>query len=895
MTMNSQNANHSFRPHLWLIKFIGVLVPRRLRADWKQEWEAELRSRETLLADWDKLNWKTKFDLLRRSLGAFQDALLLQPRRLEDEMFQDLRYGARMLLKHKRFTLIAVFTLALGIGANTAIFSVVDAVLLRPLPYRDADRLVKVFETNTQRRLSRTRISLGEFYEWKSQCRSFEEMTALWENIFLVTGGAAPEEVSGNVVSANFFSFLGARAALGRTFLPEDERPDAELVAILSHQYWVTHLGSAPGVIGQTITLNDKPHVIVGVLPADFRETFESFPGRARIWTPIRLTDQVMARRGPGGYIALARLKPGVSIEQARGEMTAISERLEQAYPNTNRGVGAVVYSLHEEVTGSARQTLFTLLAAFGFVLLIACANVASLLLARGVERSKEIAIRAAIGAGRWRIVRQLLTESSLLALLGAAGAFLLAGWILAAVLPLIPRNLPRTDEIALNHRAMLFTLAAATFAGLLCGLLPAIQTAKTNLTETLKDSGQTASASRRSRWLRGSLIVWQVALTTVLLVGAGLLTNSLIRLYRIDPGLDTRNLLTASISQRRAKGDTPQSWNDFWNPLVERTRNLPGAQGAALVSPLPLSDTMVAMGVGFPAAANINSGDNSGGASSISYNTVSHDYFRLLGVRLLRGRYFTDDDNPGSQPVVIVNESLARGYFPGLDAVGQTLILNRGMKTEQAAVIASVVADSRADFGMRPRPGLYLSLAQFPQSSMYLVARTATDPAGYIGAIRDIVSSLNKDQPIGQPRTMAEIWDDFMVRPRFYLTLLGSLAALGTLLAATGIYGVLSHTVSQRTHEIGIRRALGAQDRDVRRMVTKQGMILAALGMAAGLGGALALTRLMRGWLYEVNVTDPATFIAVAGLLVLVALSACYAPARRATKVDPLEALRHE
>ncbi|HEU0177627.1 MAG TPA: ABC transporter permease [Blastocatellia bacterium] len=806
-------------------------------------------------------------------------------------MFQDLRYGARMLLRSPRFTIVAILTLSLGIGAVTALFSVVDAVLLRPLPYRDAERLVKVFEVDPKRRMDRGRITLGDFYEWKNQSGSFDEMAVMLNTLHRVTGVSAPEEIEGNWVSANFFSFLGSQAAMGRVFLPEDEKPDAEPVAVLSHQYWTTRFGSAPNVIGQKITLNDKPHVIVGVLREDFRETFSGIPGRAQIWTPATLTVKEMSRRGPGGYVALARLKTGVRIEQARAEMATISERMAQAYPASNKGIGAAVYPLHEEVTGGSRQTLLTLLAAVGLVLLIACANVASLLLARGVDRSREIAVRAAIGAGRWRIVRQLLTESGLLALLGGAFGLLLAMWMLAGVVPLIPRDVPRTNEIALDHRAILFTLAVAMLSSLLCGLAPALQTTKVNLSEALKDASRSASASRRSRLWRGSLVVWQVALTTVLLVGAGLLTNSLIRLYRTDPGLDTRNLLSMSIGLPRAKGEVPQQWNIFWNSLAERARNLPGAQGVALVQPLPLNYSMFLMNVGFPAGAAANPDQ----AIPVGYNTVSHDYFRLLGVGLRQGRYFTDGDNAGSPPVVIVNESLARGYFPGQEAVGKTLIVDRGTKDEKAATVVGVVADSRVQLDKRAGPGLYISMEQFPAPSMNLAVRTTTDPAGYFGAMRNIVSSLDKNQPISHLTTMDEVWSNYTVRPRFYLSLFGSLSALALLLAAAGIYGTLSHTVSQRTHEIGVRRALGAQDSDVLRMVVRQGMILAALGVAAGLGGAFALTRLMREWLYEVSVTDPATFGMAAGLLIMIALCACYAPARRATKVDPMVALRHE
>ncbi|MBO0858329.1 MAG: ABC transporter permease [Chloracidobacterium sp.] len=811
--------------------------------------------------------------------------------RFMEEVWQDLRYGARILLRAPRFTMMAVLTLGLGIGAVTAFFSVADAVLIRPLPYRDAERLVEVFEVVPKYRADHMRISLADFYEWKNQSGSFEEMAAMENTFYRVTGVSAPEEIEGNLISANFFSFLGAQVALGRAFLPEDEKPDAEPVAVLSYQYWATRFVFSPNVIGQKITLNDKPHVIVGVLRDDFRETLESHPGRALIWTPAALTAREMSRHGAGGYVALARLKTGVRIEQARSEMAVIAERIARAYPASNRDVGAAVYSLHEEVTGGSRQTLLTLLAAVGLVLLIACANVSSLLLARGVERYREIAVRSAIGAGRWRIVRQLLTESALLALLGGAFGLLLARWMLAGVVPLIPRNTPRTNEIALDHRAMLFTLAIALLSSLLCGLAPALQTTKVNLSEALKDAARSASASRRSRLLRGSLVVWQIALTTVLLIGAGLLTNSLIRLYRTDPGLDTRNLLSMSISLPRAIGEDPQQWNNFWNPLAERARNLPGAQGVALVQPLPLAISTFGMPVGFPAGAAANPDQD----ITIGYNTVSHDYFRLMGVGLRQGRYFSEDDKAGAQPVVIVNESLARVYFPGKEVIGKTLIVDRGTKYEQAATIVGIVADSRATLDRKPTPSLYLSMEQIPVPSMYLVARTATDPAGYFGAMRNLVSSLDKNQPIAHLTTMDEVWKIYTVRPRFYLSLFGSLSSLALLLAAAGIYGTLSHTVSQRTHEIGVRRALGAQDSDVLRMVVRQGLILTTLGVGAGLGGALGLMRLMRGWLYEVSVTDPATFGTAATLLILIALCACYAPARRATKVDPMIALRCE
>lgn len=806
-------------------------------------------------------------------------------------MIQDLRYGVRMLRKQPAFTIVTVVTLALGIGANTAIFSVVDAVLLRPLAFRDSDRLVKVLESSSQQGRSRLMISLNDFADWKSQSQSFEDMAALDHVSLRVTSGDSPEEVSGNRVSANFFALLGVEAAIGRMFLPEDEKPDSAHVVLLSNNYWVSRAGADPNIAGRTIILNDKPHVIVGVLPADFRETFESIPGRARIWTLAVPSAEAGGRRGPGEYMAIARLKPDVKMEQARADMTAIAERLAQDYPKSNQDIGAAVYSLHEEVTQGTRESLLILLAAVALVLLIACANVASLLLARGVERAKEIAIRVAIGAGRGRVIRQLLTESALLSLLAGALGWLLARWIVAAIIPLIPRDVPRTDEIALDYRALLFTLALSLVASLLFGLSPALQTARINLTWALKDSGRSLSESLRTRWLRNALVVVQVGLTTILLIGAGLMTGSLIRLYRVDPGFNTQNLLAMSVSRPRAKNEVPAQWNSFWSSLTDRALGVPGVQGAAVVSPLPLADSRYAMKIGVDSSATANPGDD----LFVGYCTVSNDYFRLMGIPLLRGRYFTADDRQDSARVIVVNETLARAYFPDQEVIGRVLILNRGSKGEKAATIIGIVGNSRARLDEMVSPHFYQLVSQAPQASMYLIARTGADPRSLFGAMRSTVASLDQNQPIGWLTTMEEVWAEYTVRPRFYLTLLGSLAGLAIVLAATGIYGVLSHTVSQRTHEIGIRRALGAQDGDVLKLVIRQGMILALIGAAAGLIAASGLTRLIRGWLYEVSATDPATFGTVAVALLLVALLACYVPARRATKVDPMIALRHE
>lgn len=797
-------------------------------------------------------------------------------------LLKDLSYAVRKLIDRPSFAVVVVITLALSIGANTAIFSVVDAVLLRPLPYRDANRIVKIFESRPEKQQARLMVSLSDFSQWQAQSQSFEEMVALG-NVRFRVAGPTPEEVAARRVSTNFFAFLGVSPALGRTFLPDDAN-SANDVAVVTHAYWHSRFGADPDVINKTIVLNGKPHLLIGVLPESFRQTFGGFPGSSEIWTPAIKSNEDGTRTGPGGYEVLGRLRPDVTIEQAQAEMTAVADRLAQTFSKTNTGVGAKVYSLHEEVTNATRPSLVVLFVAVGFVLLIACANIASLLLARGVERSKEVAVRLAIGAGRGRVIRQLLTESFVLSLLGGVFGWVFATWILRAIVPLIPTNLPRANEITLDYRSLVFTFGISLLATLLFGLSPAIHTAGISLTEALKSPGR-ISERLRSRRSRRGLIVVQLVLTTVLLVGAGLLTNSLVRLYRVDPGFDTSNLLTAKLSQRRTHGEVPQQWNTFWTSLLETSARLPGTKAAALVSPLPLGGSNYTMKVGVGSAEEV----------IVNYNTISLNYFQVLGIRLLQGREFTFDDKPTSAPVIVVNETLAQTYFSNEQVVGKPFFLNRGLEDEKAATIVGVVADSRVRLDEKVEPQFYQLMSQFPEPSMYLLARTTTDAASHLNAIRAAVASLNPDQALTEPTTMEQVWSEYTVRPRFYLSLLGGLALLGLALASVGIYGLLSQHVSQLTHEIGIRRALGARDVHVLRIVILQGMTLSLIGVAGGLIAAMVTTRLIREWLFEVEANDPATFAIAALSLLLVALIACYIPARRATRVDPLVALRYE
>jgi predicted permease len=930
--MSEENRKVTWRPWLWLITFIGVSVPCRLRADWRQEWEAELRCHETQLAQWDKLTWRTKLDLLWHSLGALMDALWMQPRRLEDEMIQDLRYGWRMLRKRKGFTAAAVLSLALGIGVNTAIFSVVDSILLRPLPYPGAERLVKMSATNISQKQqwegwNRAGVSLADFREWQGESRSFEEM-ALYSSggAYRLTEADGQKNLIGSRVSLNFFSFLGAQAALGRTFQPDDQRPESERVLVLSHAYWVERYKADPNVLGQKLVLNEQPHTIVGVLAAGFRDYFSYSsdsnrerwaplrvyaPTPVQAWLPINVTHEAVTWHGWGGnrqgsYRVLARLKPGVTMEQAQTEMSAIAGRMEQRYPESNKNLGAAVFNLHEEVTGSSRRKMLLLLVTFSMVLLIACANVASLLLARGIERAKEMAIRTTLGAGRLRVLRQLLTECLLLAGLGGAIATLLAVGMVAGIRPLIPSDIPRSDAVTLDYRTLLFTAGLTVLTTLLFGLLPVWQTAKLNLTEELKDAGRSATESRRSRWWRHALVVSQVALTMILLVGAGLMTRSFLRIYRAEIGYSTHNLARLHVpppyafepgrAVERARRVVPneediEEWTRYWNPLLEGARKLPGIENAAFTTGSPLEGTGTMTHMSIPGYASADPKRPLIGNGEV----VSPDYFQVLNLNLLQGRLFTADDRSDAQSVIIVNESFARTYFPGQSAAGQTIKFHPSSKFDQSVTIVGVVADTRVRLDRQIEPHYYQPVAQMPLRGLNLLIRTSGDPAQPFDALSKLVRAMNPYRPIEKPAKLDEVRAGYTIKPRFYLALLGSLAGLALLLSVIGIYGVFFLSVSQRTHEIGIRRALGAQDRDVLKLVLKQGMLLSLMGQAAGLIGALALTRFVSGWLFEVSATDPVTFIAVAGLLTLVVLLACYAPARRAVRVDPLVSLRHE
>jgi putative ABC transport system permease protein len=882
------------KPHLWLIRGIGIIVPRRLRADWRQEWEAELRCRETLLAEWDKLDWRNKLDLLRRSLGAFWDALLLQPRRLEDEMFQDLRYGARTMLKAPGFTAVAILTLALGIGANTALFSVVNAILLRPLPYAESKGLVQIYEANAQQNYTRFSFSLANFVDHRDQQTSFEQMAAYFRRDASLTGAGEPERVQIAVVSPALLLLLRVQPLLGRGFLPGEETPGKHRVVILSHGLWSRRFGADPQIINQPITLGGNAFTVVGVLPPHFQfpnpfgvnPLSDSAP-RVDLLAPLAYDPRDLGDRGSHFLLVIGRLKPRVTPAQAQAELRAIAGRLEQQYPDRNKGWTINVFGLQDEVVRAIRPALLLLLAAVGFVLLIACANVSNLLLARAAARQKEMAVRLALGAPRARLLRQLLTESLLLSLMGGAAGLALAYWAIRAFAGFSPANVPRADEIRLDSLALLFTFGATTLASVLFGLIPALQASKPDVQEALKEGGRSAGAGRHRA--RGLLVVAEVALSLLLLIGAGLMIRSFIGLQRVYLGFRTDNLLTMKLALPTAKYRETQQGVAFYQQAIERIKALPGVQSVGAVTDLPLT------GESDIYAFNIEGRPPEKAWDNAEWRAINSDYFRAMGIRMLGGREFTERDNQGAPEVVIINETAAKRWWPGEDPVGKRVRIYDGEQLSWREIIG-VVKDIK-HFGPATdvAPEIYAPFLQRPRPAMTLIAHISGQPEPLAAAMRAAIQSIDKEQPVYRVRTMERFLSDAVAAPRATMFLLGVLSVAALALAAVGIYGVMAYAVTQRTHEIGIRMALGARGGDVLGMVVKQGMLLAGAGVAIGLAAAFALTRLMKDLLFGVRPTDPATFATLALLLIGVALLACYLPARRATRVDPLIALRHD
>ncbi|HWQ31519.1 MAG TPA: ABC transporter permease [Blastocatellia bacterium] len=805
-------------------------------------------------------------------------------------LLADVRFGFRMLLKKPGITVIAVLALALGIGANSAVFSMLNAILLRPLPFDDLDRIVALWERVPGQGVERNETAIANYLDWKAQNQSFEHLAIYtWWSANL-TGIEPPERIRGFRVSANLLDAVGVKPALGRNFTADEEQPGRDAVAILSHGLWQRRFGGDPEIVGKTITLNGLSRTIVGVMPQDV-----NFPRGGEVMAPLAITPELARNRGSHGYLTVARLKPGVTVAQAQSDLDEIARRLAEQYPNTNTGRGVSVTPILADTVRSYKAASLVMMGAVGFVLLIACANVANLLLARATARQREIAVRLAMGASRWRIIRQLLTESAILGLTGGAAGLLVALWGVEALKAALPddaqMNMPGFNQLGVNERVLIFTLAVSLLTGLIFGLAPAWQASKPDLNETLREGGGKALAGSGRHRLRSLLVVAEIALSLVLLIGAGLQMKGFLNLLSTSPGFNSDSVLTMTLTLPAAKyRDKPQR-RDFFRQLAERLSTLPAVEAAGMVNYIPLgqsnsSNSYLVEGIPDPPPGQDFIG---------RYRVCTPDYFRAMGIRLIKGRVFTEADTADSQPVVIVNEALERKFWPGGSALGKHLRNSGPIERNPWLLIVGVVADVKHEMDQPVTPEFYVPHTQDAWATMVIVARTQTEPLALAQAVRHEVQTLDRDQPVSDIRTMTQVRDRSIMHYRFSGAVLAVLAVFALLLATTGIYGVMSYAVSQRTHEIGIRMALGADSREILRLVIGHGLRLTMAGMGVGLLGAYGLGRAMGSLLFGVSATDWQTYFSLSLLLALVALLACWLPAQRATRVDPMIALRDE
>src|ERR1700728_1241457 len=804
-------------------------------------------------------------------------------------LLNDIRYGIRMLMKNPGFAIIAVLTLALGIGANTAIFSVVNAELLRPLPFRDSGRLARVAATNSPIHSSNGSTSYPDFADWRAQNKVFEKMAAYTNTTFTLSGLEKPAHLEGASVSADLFEMLGVAPELGRTILPEEDEPHHHVV-ILSDGIWREKFGGDPAIIGRTITLDNIGYTVVGVMPPAFRFPLQGEPKMT--WSTMSGLSMAQ-ERGAHFLTCVAKLKPGVTFAQAQAAMDVIAGSLSKQYPDSNTYMGVRVTSEQERVTQAIRPALLVMMIAVGLVLLIACVNVANLLLARATTRGREIAIRTAMGAGRIRVVRQLLTESLLLAIVAGILGAALAFWGSDILVRLSPENLPRVAEIHIDGWALAFTAGLSLLTGILFGLAPALQSTHSNIVEALKEASLSTTAGRSRHGLRSSLVIVEMALALILLLSAGLLIRSLIRLQDVNPGFDPHNVMTASLDLPDAKYSDPKK-AEFFRELIPQLQVIPGVQSAAAVFPLPMSGDEIRTSFQIEGRPVAKSDE-----PHTSVRCVTPNYFGTMRIPLLQGREFTERDDASATSVLIVNQAFAQQFFPGEDAIGKHIqagISNSGPGTAPMREIVGVVGNVKfEDLTTEFSPESYIPYGQLQFGSMTIVARSSKDPEGLAKPIASVVQSLDKDLPAYAPKTVEQYLGGTIAVPRFNTFLLAIFAALAMVLTAVGLYGVISYTVAQRTHEIGIRMALGAQPGDMLRLVVGQGMRLALFGVGLGLVGAFGLTRFLSSLLFGVSSTDPLSFAVVVTMLLGVVLLACYIPARRAMRVDPMVALRYE
>ena len=806
-----------------------------------------------------------------------------------ENMIEDVRFGLRVLRKSPGFTAVAVLTLALGIGANTAIFSVINAVLFRPLPFRDPGRLMVVWHTPPQKSfpgVTKFVVSPANYLDWRDQNHVFEQMSAVGFGKFNLTGMGQPESVEGRAVSADFFSVLGVQPVLGRGFLEEEDQPGHGNVVVISHEFWQTHFAGSRDVLGRQIKLDDKSYEVVGVAPAKF-----DFPYQAKLWVPLAWTEKKKAVRGNHGYLVIARLKPEIDMKKAQSEMDTISARLAQQYPADDAGWGAVVLRLNQQMFQQVGPALLVLFGAVGFVLLIACTNVANLTLAKALGRRKEIAVRTALGASRGRIISLVLTETVLISVVGGALALLLAHFVIEAIADSIEPQLPLAVQIGLDGRVLGFTLAISILTGFIAGLAPSWHLTKANVNESLKQGlGKTDADSSGGR-ARSVFVAAEVALSLVLLIGAGLMIRTLYLLRNANSGMDARNVLTVTLGISSEKYPTVTQQNGFFNHVLEQVRALPGVEFASAVDSLPLQGGSIQ-----PVAVEGQPVVPMADQPEVAVRLIAPGYLRVMRIPLKQGRDITEADNANARPVILVSESFARRFWPNENPIGKQVKLT--FLPGEASEVVGVVGDVRLN-GLsvtEPVQSVYHVMAQNPQTTfMRLAVRTGLPPANLISAVTEAIHRVDADEPVVDVQTMEAVVEQSIAQNRLNMILLSAFAGLALLLASIGIYGVQAYAVRQRTREVGIRVVMGAQPADVLRLIIAQGLRLTTTGIVIGLAASFGLTRLMASQLYGLSATDPWTFVGVSIGLLAVALAACFIPARRATRIDPLVALRYE
>ncbi len=804
---------------------------------------------------------------------------------LVENVVRDVTYSLRVLLKSYAFTIVVILTLALGIGANTAIFSFANGILLRPLPYPQSDRLAVLEETAPKQGIRNMGVAYPNFLDWRDQNTVFESLaTHFGTSRFSMSLGGQASEIRGSRVSYGLFEVLNVMPQLGRSFTMNEDRPEEDGVVILGYDLWQRNFGGDPNILGKTVVVSSRPRIVIGVMPRGFR-----FPEVSELWVPLAFTTKIYTRNDHG-LEAIGRLKDGVSVAQAQSEMHRVAARIEELNPVTNAGIEVRVTSLHENLSGDYRDALLILLGVVGCVLLVACVNVANLMLARATARQKEFALRTALGASRWRIVRQLLFESLLLALVGGTLGFALSAGALRLLLTAIPINLPFWMNFSIDLRVLAFTIGITLLTGLIFGIVPALQTSRVDLNDTLKEGARGSSGG--GSHARSLLVVAEIAMSLVLLVGAGLMIQSFLRLRHVNIGLNPTNVLTATLITPRAKYKEDSQRAALIKQVVERVQNLPGVESASATATLPLNGNI--WGRGLTVEGNPVAGG--GQTPVVQHTVVTPGYFSTMGITLLAGRDFNDSDTKGSQDVTIIDERLARQYWANQSPIGKRVRFGPPEDNEPWHTIVGVVSAVRHQrMQEETDPSVYLPHQKVPVGGLSLVARTSSKPNDFIAALRREVAQLDPDLPVSEVATMEEVVAKSIWQPRLYAMLFAVFAGGALLLALIGIYGVMAFLVQTRTHEIGIRMALGASTRDVFKLIVGRGMKLTAVGVVIGVGGAIALTRLMHSLLFNTSATDPFIFILISAVLSLAAFFACYLPARRAAKVDPLIALRYE